>query len=202
MTISFEAKLAAKRNSKSKGAAVPAVPTLTPPRLELKATVVDGVPPVPPTGSTTAEATGSPPPWAHEGCPACKGCGFNSRGNPCAICQHKTGISVNQFKLVGNDDGTVTWIEEADPDNNGISPLPDQQAPVKISEQRPPTPELEPEPAASAPEPEVEEEKPKRKPRKPAAAKASSEESTDTEEKKPARKRASRAKATKKEDEE
>jgi len=153
-STSFEAKLAAKRNKK--GAAAPAAPTLMPPRLEPKTAGPSEGP-----SSVDEAVLGSPPPWTHEGCPACKGCGFNTKGNPCAICQHKTGISVNLYKLIPNDDGTVTWIEEADTDNNGVSPLPGQQAPVKVSETAPPLPEPEPEPAA--PESEAEEEKPKRK---------------------------------------
>lgn len=162
MTISFEAKLAAKRNSKSKGAAVPAVPTLTPPRLEPKAT--EEVSPSPTQRVNGTDSTlGSPPPWAHESCPACKGGGFNTRGNACGICQHKTGISVNLYKIIPNDDSTVTWIEEANPDNNGISPLPGQQAPVKVSESAPHPPGPEPEPAESEPKATTEEEKPKRK---------------------------------------
>ena len=146
---SFAAKLAAKRDAK-KGNGAPAMtaPKLAPstPSKEQKETA--------PSETSAPRAHADAPPWAHEGCPACKGCGFNSKGSACAICQHKTGTPVTGFDLDANDDGTVTWISKTDPDVCGVSPLPGQQAPPKATERD----------AAVTPEKggEVEPEKPKR----------------------------------------
>lgn len=126
---SFAAKLAAKRDSKAKGTAV-APPTLSPPKLE--PVVDEGTPDSPsPTqrvsesGTPDVSTAGSAPPWAVEACPACKGVGFNTKGSPCRICQHKSSVSATSYELTPSDDGTMVIVSKTDPDDCYVCTLPE-----------------------------------------------------------------------------
>lgn len=75
--------------------------------------------------STLANAV----PWAVDGCGACKGLGFNTRGNDCRICQ-VNGAKCNPplppasaFDLQDMKDGTIYWQSKTDPNFNGVSPF-------------------------------------------------------------------------------
>lgn len=55
----------------------------------------------------------TPPPWAVGSCTACEGSGFNTKGNPCRICDqtrslHK-GITSGMFDLTTDEQGTISW---------------------------------------------------------------------------------------------
>lgn len=69
-----------------------------------------------------------PPPWANVECKACRGSGFNTRGEPCKICDlhaAKNGKKPSSlYDLDPQGDGIVVWIDKADTDNNGICKLP------------------------------------------------------------------------------
>jgi hypothetical protein len=64
-----------------------------------------------------------PPPWGIEGCPACQGVGFSSRGEPCRICvgrSEKEGRAVpSAYAITTDKDGYMVWelkAEEAEPE--------------------------------------------------------------------------------------
>ena len=50
------------------------------------------------------------PPWYKEGCKACgEHPGFNSKGNPCRICDDRGGITSEMFNIDTDGDGGATW---------------------------------------------------------------------------------------------
>lgn len=168
--MDFATKLAQIKKNKAHGeSAVSAPPTMTPPKLEPAA---DEGTTAPSVATEVSVAGSSPhvhantPPWAMAGCKACTGIGFNGKGSPCRICDHNSNTTSEQYDLITNDDGTVTWINKEDPDDCGISPLPDMAAPAKVTEKDAATePVVAPEVVAELPAPT----KKPRKPRKPKA---------------------------------
>lgn len=60
------------------------------------------------------------PPWAVDGCPACTGVGFNSRGEPCKICVGRSSKSgapnPKDFTIETDDDGYIVWEPNGDVD--------------------------------------------------------------------------------------
>jgi hypothetical protein len=109
-----------------------------------------------PAASTALAADGStPPPWAIEGCAACKGNGFNTQGNACRICDiksQKAGKPKSQdFSFDSSEPGMVIWQHKTDPNLAGISPLPGSLAPAPKTTERASKP-----PAAPAEAPKAE----------------------------------------------
>ena len=152
--MSFASKIAAKAgkgkggaSASKKGGAVAA------PKIE-KST----------TKSKAKEPEGdlSPPPWAVEGCFACKGAGFNKKGKACRICNTKREKSgeptSDDFEIEPQGDGTVAWVSKEDPDICGVSPLPGMEAEASGEErEEAPSSKAEAEPESGEEEPEGDE---------------------------------------------
>ena len=64
------------------------------------------------------------PPWAMPSCSACSGAGFNTKGNPCRVCDVKAddGVKSRHFSIEAVDDGSFVWVHKKDDDNAGVSP--------------------------------------------------------------------------------
>ena len=85
-----------------------------------------------------AQPQQGPPPWAQQGCQACGGGGFNSRGQPCAICdircQEQNRLQSKDFNVSNVGNGWIQWGTK-DGQHTGFSPLPTQTQPV-VADQR------------------------------------------------------------------
>lgn len=85
-----------------------------------------------------------PAPWAVENCPACKGCGLNSKGAPCKVCVSKSpkGAPKPDVYAIVVEDGFYIVLPTGE-----AAPAPAAAAPVKRGPGRPrKTAEPEPEP--------------------------------------------------------
>lgn len=182
MAIDFTAKLAAKRAQNAvvaSGAAVPApsinptlpvqqtapvaAPQVQPQAVQNNATVTGLVLPNAPDESHNLNGV-KPPPWAQANCGACHGSGFNSKGNPCRMCDavatKNKQPGVNDFIVTMLGDGVAMWVSKTDPDVAGHSYVTGTQpAPIKAQEKIAETPPavaaaLAAQEAASLPKPE------------------------------------------------
>jgi hypothetical protein len=121
--MSFAAKLAAKSAKKSalSGAAPAASPAAA--KLKPKPAAAKPKPAAPPAAAKPKPAAppaaapkiiGDTPPWASSDCRACEGVGFNSKGSPCRICDHKAkkagGPTSAQFEIMA-DGGLIVWSD-------------------------------------------------------------------------------------------
>lgn len=73
------------------------------------------------------------PPWANPSCAACQGKGFNSKGNPCSMCDQMAaragGLQSKDFIIQPSGDGWFFWAER-DEAPAAPSPAPAPVAPV------------------------------------------------------------------------
>ncbi len=130
----FAAKLAAKRDAKNgAGSAAVRPPKLSPPKLTPDTSGGTITEEAPSSSPMTEAVSGSVPPWAAEACPACKGCGWNTKGQPCKICQHNSGVQAINYTLTPQDDGTVVIVNNDDPDDCCICTIPGVE-PTKSTE--------------------------------------------------------------------
>lgn len=74
--------------------------------------------------------TPAPPRWAVPGCKACGGCGFNTKGEPCRICDaaqakgNPPGWQSGHFNIANaGTPGVVAWQNKQDPNDWGYSYL-------------------------------------------------------------------------------
>lgn len=144
-------KLAAMK--KNKQAAANAAPVTDAPKEEPKTE-----PAAQPQAETKALPEGMvPPPWANEGCSACGGLGFNTKGNPCRVCEVKTKVKTSDYKIESQDDGSVMWFLESDPDQAGVSagptygreePKATEKTQAEVVDEKPEPPKEEPVPKA------------------------------------------------------
>ena len=87
-----------------------------------------------------------PPPWAIEGCPACSGVGFSTRGEPCRICVGRSekdgGDSPSNYTITTDGDGYMVWEprseaeEEAPEEAAAEEPAAEEPAEVAAPEPR------------------------------------------------------------------
>lgn len=151
MPVDFKSALAAKRAAKAGTTPSTPPPAVTPPKVEEQS---------PPAETTPPDGDMAPPPWAHADCMACGGSGFDSSGNICRICAHKTKNAGGSlaYSLESLGDGLIAWVN-SDTGESGISPLASAETPVKASEKSktvepPPAPPAAPAAPAAPPEPE------------------------------------------------
>ena len=85
----------------------------------------------------TATVIACAPPWAQSGCPACKGLGFNKKGNACRICDSqskKAGGPVSSNYVIDTDGvGNISW-EAKDGTGGGAAALEEAAAEPKVQE--------------------------------------------------------------------
>ena len=117
-------------------------PTPLPPQEQAPASAQQVQQTTPPPASTAGKVM---VPWAKSDCPACKGVGFNTKGNPCKICDttaKQRGVKPSSdYTIVPQGNGMVDWIENADDTNSGTSPMSlTPQAQVKTEEKTTPPP--------------------------------------------------------------
>lgn len=106
------------------------------------------------------------PPWAVPGCVACKGVGFNSKGNPCGICNVKSkqsgDVTSQEFTTRPIGGGKVQWQHRQDDTIVGQTVVPgladaEGNVPeVKAQERAEKPQEAQPEQTAPEPAPEAE----------------------------------------------
>lgn len=92
--------------------------------------------------AVAAEAPEPAPPWAVQGCQACRGTGINGKGHPCRACDvvssRTGGRSSATFRVWHDDQGNLCWAE------------PDGKVPVEGSKRELPEPKPKPEPEPRA----------------------------------------------------
>jgi len=104
------------------------------------------------TADAVAEEALEAPPWASADCPACKGAGFNKKGNPCAACDRiaeKEGNPRASSFEVTLDDTTGETVVTRSADSADVYRVQLQSAEVKKSEKSKPAGEKAKEKAAA-----------------------------------------------------
>jgi hypothetical protein len=98
------------------------------------------------------------PPWVYDKCTACGGIGWNSKSNPCKICQNMTKINANALTITRLTDETVQWEGDIGVGicygPHGGLPVPEPESPPAVSaEDTTPTTDSAPAPVSEAPAP-------------------------------------------------
>lgn len=173
--------------AKTKGMRTPAAPgaaaVLNPPVTaapaapvaQVASPVVQAVAPPPPT-PPASNSEFPPPPWTNSTCMACKGVGFNSRGNPCRICDSTAAsagrLPSSAFTIEAVGNGLAMWMQKDNDDIAGQSYVTGSApAPVKAVEKAQDAP-VAPAPVAAPVAPPV---------TTPAVTAVATEESDDSE---------------------
>jgi hypothetical protein len=126
----FREKLAAKKNKLGPTAAAAAVAE---PASATEPEVVE----VEPEVAKISPKHDTAPPWANPECPACGGRGFNSKGQPCRICDAKAKgagrPTSSEYEIYVDDEGNLCWkLPGADIDQTeGSAPAPSGGTEVK-----------------------------------------------------------------------
>lgn len=107
-------------------------------------------------GSKAKPVIDGPAPWAFPGCIACQATpGFNSRGNPCRVCddmQAKAGGTTSaDFDITTDGTGRVTWTPKNGQAPAASAPLPNGNKPVTAKAPSAPPKAEEPPAAPAAP---------------------------------------------------
>ena len=122
---SFAERMAARKKAKTQLAGTPAAAVATAAVNDPKETAVAE------PAAEPSMSWGDTPPWAKKGCKACKGKGFNSKGNPCRGCTTAHPKVADQFEIMPQDDGMVIWTNGELEGSTRFAP------PPKVTEPKP-----------------------------------------------------------------